>query len=696
MFALGCVDGESLDAQQSSHRELMASLESRKNSIELKLQDCTQELKELCIKEAELTGVLPPEIPLEPGESPPQFRKRVGTAFQYPENLINGCKISKSKEEETIDTLELALKIQTGIVEVALGLANDPNASKAVRRKRRQDYQLAYERLQELKAQLANCRQAHKTLKQRKKPRPPLDCEIGTSTLPIQKAENETDPRCPNYWHQTHDDTVDGVALFRHSAAQNVFLRHPQDAKAVYTLQHHRHGYYQSHFVPGQYGGHHYPTLASCAHPELERMGYWTHHDHSPVSVNRIHDVPDQEKSWYSSTHHPVRGVSSECIESQHDREWFGSLDRRKVVGSTQSDADYSSDPRCTDRNNGYCLVPPHGHFTHKVSLPQTLLPNQMYPEAASIDSHGLVRAHSLDSVGQQHSGVDHCSSNRKPKEKEWYETSLDSTPRRTKLISQRHGSPISQRHGSPISQQHGSPISQRHGSPISQRHGSPSVIRTGGTTVKMMSEDIDVISRDPSALKKCEVSAEVCNNDVSHNGEISVPISVRGLLSSPVSATLDGARSEGSDTYVTTMTANTATTPTMLTVGSFDTIVPFESPKNHTVVQAGMWQPYREVTKPFEMSDFYKYSTKFRKAASNTCQQPQASPQQKGIYQPLQPMTCKPLDPAASDELRVQDASPNTSVKDTVTPESVGDTFSNEMLAWYQDQNVPRSATLV
>mgnify|MGYP000990247734 CR=1 FL=1 len=41
---------------------------------------------------------------------------------------------------------------------------------------------------------------------------------------------------------------------------------------------------------------------------------------------------------------------------------------------------------------------------------------------------------------------------------------------------------------------------------------------------------------------------------------------------------------------------------------------VPFESPKNHTVVEVGKWQPYREVTKPFEMSDFYKYSTKFRK----------------------------------------------------------------------------------
>lgn len=37
--------------------------------------------------------------------------------------------------------------------------------------------------------------------------------------------------------------------------------------------------------------------------------------------------------------------------------------------------------------------------------------------------------------------------------------------------------------------------------------------------------------------------------------------------------------------------------------------------PKNCTIVQAGHCKPYHEETKPFEMSDFYKYSTKFKKS---------------------------------------------------------------------------------
>lgn len=103
--------------------------------------------------------------------------------------------------------------------------------------------------------------------------------------------------------------------------------------------------------------------------------------------------------------------------------------------------------------------------------------------------------------------------------------------------------------------------------------------------------------------------------------------------------------------------------------------------PKNCTIVHPGQCKPYHEETKPFEMSDFYKYSTKFKKtnkvendgnnsirnwspshnkpgfhklSSPNELPSPSniqddddaASIVHKGKYQPLQPMKCQPYSP--------------------------------------------------
>uniref|UniRef100_A0A6P4F0R4 Uncharacterized protein n=1 Tax=Drosophila rhopaloa TaxID=1041015 RepID=A0A6P4F0R4_DRORH len=52
---------------------------------------------------------------------------------------------------------------------------------------------------------------------------------------------------------------------------------------------------------------------------------------------------------------------------------------------------------------------------------------------------------------------------------------------------------------------------------------------------------------------------------------------------------------------------------PLTVATASLSPEIRIESPKNMTVVQQATFQPYKEVTKPFEMSDFYKYSTKFK-----------------------------------------------------------------------------------
>lgn len=78
-------------------------------------------------KIGELTGELPPELPLDPGEPLPTIRKRVGTEFALSEALIQ--RMQSSPEEELLAKLELEREIQSKITSAALKIANDSRYS---------------------------------------------------------------------------------------------------------------------------------------------------------------------------------------------------------------------------------------------------------------------------------------------------------------------------------------------------------------------------------------------------------------------------------------------------------------------------------------------------------------------------------------------------------------------------------------
>lgn len=99
-------------------------------------------------------------------------------------------------------------------------------------------------------------------------------------------------------------------------------------------------------------------------------------------------------------------------------------------------------------------------------------------------------------------------------------------------------------------------------------------------------------------------------------NSNVTVPTSVSSKLQSPdVPSAAANSFIDNSNCY----------TPNLSTAE-----IQVESPKNMTIVQPAKFQPYKEVTKPFEMSDFYKYSTKFRQktASANIMQSENSSPQ--------------------------------------------------------------------
>ncbi|XP_022187271.1 probable serine/threonine-protein kinase tsuA isoform X1 [Nilaparvata lugens] len=589
---------------------MVASLQSRKEALESLLREKNEELKTLCIQEAELTGVLPPETPIEPGESPPAFRRRVGTAFTLPENLINKL---KSKEEESLAALELEIKIQNGIAEAALGLASDSAASKSVRRKHRLMYQQSQRRLTELDARLTLLRQANHTkgqLKQRKKPRPPLDSD---------------------------GDCCDGPESGSGSQNQLSTISNPdrrilRQNSNTYNNSRYYEGHQQNtHNIQTRMPGRPHTTSICSWQPSPDMRAPTAEHGYLPTNDGMWYNTaPNPSKSHHSNSGHGYssteddRSVCNLRYRSQHR---FGSLDRRRA--NTSSASSWHVEGEGSESQQKMYSPQPNP------IIPAILLPNQTYPE------NSLMRTQSLAMVDN--------SLGRKTREKEWYETALDNN-------GGFGAAPVPVM--APTPSPPPPPLPPSSSSSTTFAHNNP-------------------VQSDHHQQHFHQVPPPAVNVSPSHN-LLKKELSVSSLEQTDV---------------------------------TFHTVVPYESPKNHMVVEAGKWQPYREVTKPFEMADFYKYSTKFRKNAANnnnnsnvvinitSSRAPNPKPnninenntdnssQQKCIYQPLQPMTCQPLAQNPSQSY----TPPPTVHRDQPTP--------SEVLSWYQDQNTPqqsRSATLV
>ncbi|XP_037333843.2 coiled-coil domain-containing protein 120 [Pungitius pungitius] len=64
------------------YKERMAELQERRRGLQALLSTRVAELKRVCLQEAELTGALPSDFPLEAGEKPPSVPRRRGTSRQ--------------------------------------------------------------------------------------------------------------------------------------------------------------------------------------------------------------------------------------------------------------------------------------------------------------------------------------------------------------------------------------------------------------------------------------------------------------------------------------------------------------------------------------------------------------------------------------------------------------------------------------
>lgn len=161
---------EKMGATNNNNAARKAVLQERKRQIEEALTKCNQELRQLCIQEAELTGITPPEMPLEEGETPPTIRRKVGTAYQLNENLLNN-----TSKDQLIADLELQIQVHMNLADAALGLSSDNLSSKTVKRQHRAEYQKHKAQVNALQEKLLLLQEkaASEQVKQKKKPRIP-------------------------------------------------------------------------------------------------------------------------------------------------------------------------------------------------------------------------------------------------------------------------------------------------------------------------------------------------------------------------------------------------------------------------------------------------------------------------------------------------------------------------------------------
>ncbi|KAJ8792315.1 hypothetical protein J1605_004096 [Eschrichtius robustus] len=142
--------------------ERLRGLLDRQRTLQEALSLKLQELRKVCLQEAELTGQLPPECPLEPGERPQLVRRRPPAARAYPPPHPNPAHHSlcpaKSPQELALEALEREVSVQQQIAAAARRLALAPELSAEQRRRRRQVQADALRRLHELEEQLGDVR----------------------------------------------------------------------------------------------------------------------------------------------------------------------------------------------------------------------------------------------------------------------------------------------------------------------------------------------------------------------------------------------------------------------------------------------------------------------------------------------------------------------------------------------------------
>ncbi|XP_041955389.1 FERM domain-containing protein 4B isoform X1 [Alosa sapidissima] len=304
----GSADSEMNDEQK---KEKISELKKKEKDIQDILAQRREELKSICLREAELTGRLPKEYPLSTGEKPPQVRRRVGTAFKLDD-------LFPYNEDPYLRNLESRFALQQKIVEAAKKLAGEMDLNKTVKKKRRGNCLDAMQKLQDIEDEMNQYR-----VKKGKKPTQRASLIIADELVPSE-CSSLSDSLTLD------DDDSDGVQRPRSRSVQcSPYLSPPPSAGLDYDLERRASASDQPHDQP-----------LSRLDYDLQDMGRY----YGPREVSSTHSspyktVPRHPRDARSIPHTPVmtrNAYSSSQLRSEGNVQCFrhrsGSLESQSPL----------------------------------------------------------------------------------------------------------------------------------------------------------------------------------------------------------------------------------------------------------------------------------------------------------------------------------------------------------------------------
>lgn len=180
------------DSPVSPMKELTQAVRKQQRALEERLEACLEELRRLCLREAELTGVMPAEYPLKQGEKVPKVRRRIGAAYKLDESALH--------REDPLGGLEQELALQQQIAEAARRLSREESLGRQARRQRKQVALQEERKLRELQRRVGERRRNSEPADPRRPPVAELSASDDSSLsdgLLLEEEEPKPPPESP-------------------------------------------------------------------------------------------------------------------------------------------------------------------------------------------------------------------------------------------------------------------------------------------------------------------------------------------------------------------------------------------------------------------------------------------------------------------------------------------------------------------